>query len=592
MRRPPLERMLAALLVAAWLPVAGTQLSASASHASRLLVNASTPTRERWGVNATDNSSALRFTPPRSCRPPAAPAAPLSAGCPVEDASFCDEFVSLDADCSGLLTLPELWQCATIRGYPRAAELQRYAVGSTLRNLYESNWRQLHARYDVDRDGNVTMVDWLAMRGQYVHTLPSCGLAMADPRYRSHKALPIKPCATCAVHWVACDQQQYGGGWTLVYEAAGAVDLRTTSEHNPSLLYTHGWRHTERVEGVLVDVPVDAGSRSYAPVGGKLADESIRQLCDGQYMIVQPGRSPVFCAFANLSDYADDRSSLKHCLDRYHARAQYSTHGWAASVVHTAHGLSPGSSPDGGVLLSLGYTQPGRNGASSPWPHHTADAYAPTGGCVCMAIWEHGGYEYTDGGCHSPDGDRPWCLTVGGCGESAEEKGGKGTFAHCINRCTGSEGCPVQVWCRDNETSPQQYVALEYGLQTVIVGNAFEFFIALSGVSVLCIIGGAVYLLSKIRLQWLGRLKLPPRCALVIESFSADNFTTREHVAVLICCKARGCVSIRCVWSSFLPAGIQLSVSKGDLVRAAASHAPSIFHFATSGSNSNVHRSK
>ena len=545
MRGPPPARLapLLALLAMARLPETSTQLSATSPAASRReLINKTTPLRERWirAANATgSNSSVLRFAPPRGGPAPAA-----RVGCPVEDASFCDEFVSLDADCSGRLTLPELWQCTTIRGYPRAAELQRYAVGSTLRLLYESNWRQLHARYDVDRDGNVTMLDWLAMRGQYVHTLPSCGLAMADPRYKSHSVLPIKPCDACAVHWVACEQQRYGGGWTLVYEAAGAVDLRTTSEHNPSLLYTRGWRDTERVDGVLVDVPVDADARSYATVGGKLADESIRHLCDGQYMIVQPGRSALFCAFANASDYSDGRSTLKHCLDRYHARAQYSTHGWAATVEHTAHGLSPGSSPGGGVLLSLGYTQPERIGASSPWPHRAADAYAPTGGCVCMPTWEHGGNEYT--GCHSPDGDRPWCLTGGGCGEPAEEeKGVAGTFAHCINRCTGSEGCPVQVWCRDNETSPQQYVAPEYGSQTVTVGNAFEFFIALSGVSVLCIIGGAVYLLSKIRLQWLGRLKLPPRCALVIETFNADNFTTREHIAVLTSSRGPGLITFR-----------------------------------------------
>ena len=120
-------------------------------------------------------------------------------------------------------------------------------------------------------------------------------------------------------------------------------------------------------------------------------------------------------------------------------------------------------------------------------------------------------------------------MTLGGCGNSAAAKGLKqGTFAYCINRCRNSEGCPVQVWCRDNKTVPVQYLAPQYMSQSANVGSAFEFFIALSGVSVICIISAAVYIFSKIRLQWLDRLKLPPRSALVIKSFKADKSATRE----------------------------------------------------------------
>jgi hypothetical protein len=533
---PPLPLLLLLLLSAApprlFVGVSQTSLPQrlSVAQAARLLTNVSVPPRERWVVNAT-NASVLRFPLPPRCAAAAAP--PLS--CPVEDESYCDEFLSLDADCSRLLTLQELWYGTTLRGYVRVTELQRYADGSHLRERYESMWRGLHRRYDTDGDGNITLLDWLSMRKQYVHTVASCGQAQADARYSSHGVMPIKPCDTCAEHWVACGRG-YGGGWTLVYEAAGPVDLQTTSEREPSLLYTHGWRRIGREGGALVDVPPDDTDdedhdwRSYVPIGGKLADDSIRHLCNGQYMIAQPGRQPVFCAFANASEYADDRPTLKHCLDRYHAGAQYESFGWAAEDTLTTHGFSPGSGAQGGLLLSLGYTEPGRHGASAPWPHRLDDAYAPTGGCDCMDAWEYGEHSYTDGGCHSPDGDmRPWCLTLGGCGKPAAAKGlSKGTFTYCINRCTGSEGCPVQVWCRDNETAPVQYVAPQYTSQTIVVGSAFEFFLALSGVSVICVVGGAVYLFSKIRLQWLNRLKLPPRIALVMETFHADSSTTRE----------------------------------------------------------------
>lgn len=541
------------LLVALASPVFSPAVShwQSVARATQVLTNISVPLRTRFVVNAS-NATVPRFRVPSQC---VAAAAAMPLHCPVDDESYCDEFRSLDKDCSHSLALQELWHCFTLDGYVHVAKLQQYADGSDLRERYESQWRSLHRRYDEDGDGNISLVDWLSMRKQYAHTMASCGAALADPRYSYHTAMPIKPCDTCAEHWLACSRG-YGGGWTLVYQSAGLVDLRSTFEHEPSLLYTHGWQQAARADGALVDVSSDDDWRSYAQAGGKLADESIRHLCNSQFMIVQPGRQPVFCTFANSNEYADNRPTTKHCLNRYHARAQYSVFGWASET--SAHGFSPGSGFEGGLLLALGYSDSERHGASAPWPHGVSDSYAPVGGCVCMEAWEYGEYSYPSGGCHSPDGDtQPWCLTLGGCGKPATTKGlEKGTYAYCINRCRGDEGCPVQVWCRDNRTVPVQYVAPQSASQSANVGSAFEFFIALSGVSVICVVGAAMYVFSKIRLQWLDRLKLPPRSALVIESFKADKSTTREsplasacarHLRSEVCCRNRPRDSDVCV---------------------------------------------
>jgi len=311
----------------------------STAWARRAHTNATVALRRRWAANATANSSALRFAAPRCA---AAWPAHTAASCPVEDLSYCDEFRSLDADCTAALTLAELRHCASMSGaFVRAEVLQGYRAGSYLRLRGEARWSALHARFDEDGDGNLTLLDWLAMRGRYAHPMPSCGAALADARYSGRTAMPIRPCEGCAEHWLACEQRLYGGGWTLVYQTAGAVAMHGAPEREPSLLYTHGWRHRERDgDGVLADVPRDDDWRSYAPASGKLSDDAIRALCDGQFMVVTPGRPPTFCALDDASSYSDGALSAKHCLDRrYHTRGEYSRYANASAAAH--HGLAP-----------------------------------------------------------------------------------------------------------------------------------------------------------------------------------------------------------------------------------------------------------
>ena len=61
------------------------------------------------------------------------------------------------------------------------------------------------------------------------------------------------------------------------------------------------------------------GSWTGEPQGGKLDDESIRNLCDGQYMIHQPGHHQMFCRFDNVTEYGDNVTQNKHCSFSYDA---------------------------------------------------------------------------------------------------------------------------------------------------------------------------------------------------------------------------------------------------------------------------------
>ena len=89
-----------------------------------------------------------------------------------------------------------------------------------------------------------------------------------------------------------------------------------------------------------------------------------------------------------------------------------------------------------------------------------------------------------------------------------------------------------------------------------------------------------MYVFSKIRLQWLDRLKLPPRSALVIESFQADKTTTRKlSLAHSLDLAHLRITSVLMLLQRFTPPGIQMSVSKSDLVRgqrARSKHSPGL----------------
>ena len=81
-------------------------------------------------------------------------------------------------------------------------------------------------------------------------------------------------------------------------------------------------------------------ARKTADAAGKLSDDAIRALCDGQFMVVTPGRPPTFCALDDASSYSDGALSAKHCLDRrYHTRGEYSRYANASAAAH--HGLAP-----------------------------------------------------------------------------------------------------------------------------------------------------------------------------------------------------------------------------------------------------------
>ncbi len=73
----------------------------SVARATQLLTNVSVPLRTRFVANAS-NHTVLRFQLPSQC---SAAAAAMPSHCPVDDVSYCDEFLSLDGDCSQSLSL-------------------------------------------------------------------------------------------------------------------------------------------------------------------------------------------------------------------------------------------------------------------------------------------------------------------------------------------------------------------------------------------------------------------------------------------------------------------------------------------------------
>jgi hypothetical protein len=172
----------------------------------------------------------------------------------------------------------------------------------------------------------LSLWDWLRATGQYFPAFASCGAALADRFYRGQAAaaadaaavaaelrggppriggaaFPIRPCEGCALRWLACDLTSYGGGWSLVRETAGRVGLRSTDEAAPELLFSDGWATRGGEGGTAAADGLGAG---FVAGLGKLGDAATRRLCSEQFMVVQPGRRPIFCRFdAGAGAFAD-----------------------------------------------------------------------------------------------------------------------------------------------------------------------------------------------------------------------------------------------------------------------------------------------
>ena len=121
-----------------------------------------------------------------------------------------------------------------------------------------------------------------------------------------------------------------GGGWNLVYESVGETPfLMSTDEVDVDRLFEPDFGYVERDKYFRVDTREREGAWSAfrkPAQGGKLGDESIRNLCDGQYMIHQQGQAATFCRFENVTRYGDDAESTKACSFKYDDNSQkYST---------------------------------------------------------------------------------------------------------------------------------------------------------------------------------------------------------------------------------------------------------------------------
>jgi hypothetical protein len=206
------------------------------------------------------------------------PIGPVHApgACPLRDATFCDEWDSLDADCDGALSRQELAWTQTLHGYddepwehsPRyilpngtgivtGFQPQPWREAVTARPLDKQRvvgwWGTLFEAADVDRSAGIDFGEWVQLQDQMRQTFGSCGDVLNHSlfRYRAGAsgegadgAYPIRPCAACPLRWVHCDLSHYGGGWTLVYQTAGrdpSVGVR--GQKAPEELFMKSFSH-------------------------------------------------------------------------------------------------------------------------------------------------------------------------------------------------------------------------------------------------------------------------------------------------------------------------------------------------------------
>ena len=224
--------------------------------------------------------------------------------------------------------------------------------------MLDNMWRKAMRMGDSDKSGGLSLFEWLRLQRVYKPTFNHCGEVLADDFYRNGASspasgpFPILPracesyagalneslalCQQSQFAWLFCELQQHGGGWTLVYESTGLLQT------SPAALSVDSLADKEFATNT-VPTRIFSASQSSFTAGGKLDDTSMLPLCDGQYMILQPGRPALFCAFVNISQYADDVSTLKQCSFRYDDNPQ----GWLTYPIveadpNTAHGFSPG----------------------------------------------------------------------------------------------------------------------------------------------------------------------------------------------------------------------------------------------------------
>jgi hypothetical protein len=178
---------------------------------------------------------------------------------------------------------------------------------------------------------------------------------------------------------VYCDMDAAEGGWTLVYQIAGASDMKSTDAVNTEAL------------------AATAGAQDSSDIfGAKLSDDAIRRLCAEQYKVLQwQGGGPrdghsSYCKFDDVAQYGDaQKYNGKHCGEAYSPGGdgypnQQTDGSWNAGF--TTWGIP------GGTILQLN-EQDDRLGSHPCWGHN--------GGCSSC-----GGGDGS-GGCHS----QVWCKT-------------------------------------------------------------------------------------------------------------------------------------------------------------------------------------
>ena len=180
-----------------------------------------------------------------------------------------------------------------------------------------------------------------------------------------------------------------GRMWTLVYKIAGHSTMKTDEAQNVTAL-------TESI------------TTSHS---GKLSQAEIKELCSEQFWLTQNETSAnVYCAFDNISDYADGNSTSKKCSQTFSplwandvfpvTSGNTSSEGFSSGTIITQLAYTPVCTNDlpGYSFRSYGYYSTGfiQNGNANS-NQECADKCTADAACVAFSRWSTACYKYHAG---------------------------------------------------------------------------------------------------------------------------------------------------------------------------------------------------
>ena len=157
--------------------------------------------------------------------------------------------------------------------------------------------------------------------------------------------------------------------WTLVYKITGASTLKNTRASNVDAL----------------------GQPLNSDKTGKLSDTSIRELCNGQYLMKQENTEDeyfggmLYCHFDDISKYGDGKRSSKRCSSSFNIDpAKY----WiSVDAQDYAYGFSSREKTDGGIIVQANYHNGGYKGSTMQNGASGSNRFCTSRGGCKTTVW-------------------------------------------------------------------------------------------------------------------------------------------------------------------------------------------------------------